>query len=140
MRTSEKLIKLADFLETLPDEKFDFGTYIRETDCGTVGCAAGWIPAAFPDDEEAQRCWTRGLWITSDALCFNESAARAFLQMDPQMKRRPWEHAMRDFDRLFIDDDGKLSSEYDYDKRRVTRTAVIARIRACARAYAERGK
>lgn len=57
----KRLLKLADFLDKLPPEKFDFseiavqkGKPMREalkagrTRCGTVGCAIGWMPAAFP--------------------------------------------------------------------------------------------
>lgn len=59
---AERLEKLAAFLDNLPPEKFDFAT-IMEIEglpplealaagshrCGTVGCAIGWCPAAFPD-------------------------------------------------------------------------------------------
>lgn len=43
----KRLLKLADYLETVPKEQFDYGTWWeRETDengtfCGTVGCALG---------------------------------------------------------------------------------------------------
>jgi len=39
---AEKLLKMADFVETLPEETFDLSTWKRETDCGTVCCAIGW--------------------------------------------------------------------------------------------------
>lgn len=48
-----RLLKLADFLEKLPKEKFDYGVWAedqthsgkcdsRMTACGTAGCALGW--------------------------------------------------------------------------------------------------
>jgi len=54
-----RLLKLADFLDTVPPKKFDFGDIVREkkNDCGTVCCAIGWMPAAFPK----QIKWARGL-------------------------------------------------------------------------------
>jgi hypothetical protein len=45
---AKRLLKLADFLDALPRESFNLATWFRETDCGTVACAAGWactIPA-----------------------------------------------------------------------------------------------
>lgn len=64
----KRLEKLAGFLETLPKQKFDFGEIAVERglpmaealaagrkECGTVGCAIGWMPAAFPQAME----WSR---------------------------------------------------------------------------------
>lgn len=58
---AKRLLKLAEFLDTMPREKFDFtiiaaqgGKPMRaalragKTRCGTVGCAIGWMPAVFP--------------------------------------------------------------------------------------------
>ena len=58
---AKRLRKLADFLHTMPKEKFDFGTIglqhglppldalkAGHTRCGTVACAIGWMPAVFP--------------------------------------------------------------------------------------------
>ncbi len=60
MRTlqAERLMRLARFLyNVLPPNKFDFGNVIKGRDipnetfsCGTVGCAIGWAPVAFPDE------------------------------------------------------------------------------------------
>jgi hypothetical protein len=57
----KRLLKLADFLDALPREKFDFGVITRvdgkpmrealkaaHERCGTVGCAIGWMPVVFP--------------------------------------------------------------------------------------------
>ena len=62
----DKVLKLADFLDNLPEKYWDFGKimacdelYFEETvshnfqeepNCGAVGCAVGWAPAAFPDE------------------------------------------------------------------------------------------
>lgn len=58
---AKRLLKLADFLDTVPREKFDFAQVAKEvgkpmrkalaagkTRCGTVGCAMGWAPVVFP--------------------------------------------------------------------------------------------
>lgn len=54
MTTHEKLHRWADFLEKLSPEQLAMDTWITEYDpsakCGTVCCAAGWLPAIFPDD------------------------------------------------------------------------------------------
>lgn len=54
---SERLLKLATHLESgnLGHDIFDFGVYHQETkDCGTLGCAIGECPYAFPDEWEMQ--------------------------------------------------------------------------------------
>lgn len=56
-----RLRKLADFLDKMPKEKFDFSVVAIEegkpmlqalragaVHCGTVACGMGWMPAAFP--------------------------------------------------------------------------------------------
>lgn len=48
----DRLNKLADFLQKLPPRKFNIENWVDKTDaageCGTVCCALGWAPAAFP--------------------------------------------------------------------------------------------
>lgn len=48
-----RLCVLADFLDTLPPEKFSFQDILRRTHsphaCGTVACAIGWVPVALAD-------------------------------------------------------------------------------------------
>ncbi len=43
IKNKELLLKIADHLETIPDERFDLGifTAVRENICGTVGCIFG---------------------------------------------------------------------------------------------------
>ena len=43
-----RLLKLADFLDTLPRKQFDLTLVLEERPCGTVGCAMGWTPTVFP--------------------------------------------------------------------------------------------
>lgn len=58
---TKQLLKLADFLDTLPRQKFDFAVVAHQhgkpmraalkagkTACGTVACALGWTPAVWP--------------------------------------------------------------------------------------------
>lgn len=52
---AKRLLKLADFLNVLPKEKFNYGVVVmgddlpRKTfDCGSVACAMGWTPVVFP--------------------------------------------------------------------------------------------
>lgn len=57
----KRLLKLADFLDQLPPQKFDFDSIAvegekphkealkaRKESCGTTACAIGWMPAVFP--------------------------------------------------------------------------------------------
>lgn len=63
---AKRLLKLADFLDKLPKEKFNFGLIAEVGNkpmlealkagrqrCGTTACAIGWMPAVFP----RQVCW-----------------------------------------------------------------------------------
>lgn len=51
----KRLIKLADFLDELREDKFDFDTMcqiVKKPDdhtCGTATCALGWCPNVFPN-------------------------------------------------------------------------------------------
>lgn len=46
----DRLLKLAEFLDTLKPEKFNFNDIVSESkdSCGTVCCAVGWCPTVFP--------------------------------------------------------------------------------------------
>ena len=46
MRT-DRLRQLADFLDTLKPDQFDFDRV--RSPCGTVCCAIGWTPTVFPE-------------------------------------------------------------------------------------------
>lgn len=50
---NRRLLKLADFLEELPPEKFNFFEVVSSGEhnghtCATVACAIGWTPKVFP--------------------------------------------------------------------------------------------
>lgn len=62
-RHKERLLKLADFLETVPKKNFNLETFaesdkdesinsfikrFRKKECGTTGCALGWCTVVFP--------------------------------------------------------------------------------------------
>lgn len=55
MNTIERarFVKLVEFLEDLPIERFNFAQVVSafddQKDCGTVCCAMGWTPRLFPD-------------------------------------------------------------------------------------------
>jgi hypothetical protein len=68
---TERLLKLADGLETLPDKVWDYRRIMKRGTkspkdallagggCGTVGCAVGWSPAFFPE-----LTWTEHMLVT----------------------------------------------------------------------------
>jgi hypothetical protein len=49
----EKLLRLADFLEILPDERFNLKRWSQDhfepTACETTACACGWASVIFPE-------------------------------------------------------------------------------------------
>ena len=52
---AKRLMKLAHFLLTVPDEMFGFATIVKgektprkEMDCGSTACALGWCPVLWP--------------------------------------------------------------------------------------------
>lgn len=77
---SERLNKLADFVEPLPAEKFDFTRYVAESDgeCGTVCCAIGWCPAVFPGEWE----WTGDM----ESIALSGGPVRAYSVMADAMR------------------------------------------------------
>lgn len=47
----QRLLRVARFLDKLPEEKFDFSKVVSHRDencCGTVCCAVGWMPKIDP--------------------------------------------------------------------------------------------
>lgn len=66
----ERLEKLVNFLEELPEEQFYFGLVIQKWNeartCGTVGCALGWTPKLFPDLVGWDQSTYSGLTICDD--------------------------------------------------------------------------
>lgn len=52
----DRLNKLADFLDKLPDNRFDYRYFVggnwrgeKDLSCGTTACAAGWACVLFPE-------------------------------------------------------------------------------------------
>lgn len=103
----ERLLKMADFLETLPPHKFDFADYVHigskfpaealaapEEHCGTTACAVGWLPAMFPEDFKWSETGNRMSLVEVvplDSPSFSERAIRVFLDISSD-----------DYDFLFI--------------------------------------
>lgn len=77
----DKLQKLADFLRTLEDEQFYFGSVVADADedgCGTVCCAMGWAPAVFPKETHwhcGELYWNKSSNIM---MCYDDIAAGLF--------------------------------------------------------------
>ena len=82
------ILKLAKFLETLPQEKFHMLNYkldkrgnilsVNEYSCGTIGCALGWAPTALGNTCTHYKSWEEynelNLGITTSAdwdWCFS---------------------------------------------------------------------
>ena len=59
-----KLLKLADFLESLTKKQFNFSQvvekYDKATKGGTICCAIGWMPAVFPKEVQWNVKFTNG--------------------------------------------------------------------------------
>lgn len=138
--TSEKLNQLADFLEKLPNERFNYQTWgnfdgPKLEQCKTVACAAGWLDVA---SEGQCRAWYPD---RDGAVRFHAKSAADYLGLDPELKSRASDYTppCTDFLRLFTDADCKLTKKYGPDWG-IPKHAVIARIRACAKSYAKRGR
>lgn len=60
----DRLLKLADFLDTVPDDRFDMHTWasggFEPEACGTVACAAGWACTIFKDEGLHLRFYKNG--------------------------------------------------------------------------------
>lgn len=81
----QRMMKLAEALEKLPDERFCFNKVVHHgTPCGTIACAIGWTPAVFPDLVE----WTGensnglhqgiGLCINGQGMEYSQVAEHLF--------------------------------------------------------------
>lgn len=106
---ANRCIKLAEFLENLPDEKFDFNL-IREEEyellvknnkvkleCKTVACAMGWCPEVFPDKFESKIDENYSDGMNVNVICdiklknsekFNEVAAAQFFGLSQEMSEK----------------------------------------------------
>lgn len=77
----ERLLILADFLDKLPEDEFDFKTVVNEFDifgCGAVCCAIGWTPKLFPDQVKWNEQQLSCLIDIHGNQMFDDIAARLF--------------------------------------------------------------
>ncbi len=96
MKKEQKLRQIAQYLRKLPAKKFDFGTWMEQKKgCGTVCCAAGWIPKAFEKTpevaSEAAKVWFKPPGRRSHE--FDEEQALKFMNFSKKL-----------FDHCFIAD------------------------------------
>lgn len=84
---TERLLRLADFLETVPPSKFDMGRWLSrggqphelQEECGTSACAGGWACVLFQDEGlkwEQDGSW--GFMPTYDDMTGSDGLARFF--------------------------------------------------------------
>lgn len=92
----ERLTRLADFLRTVPDHKFNLGSWRRDEDghegyrtttsnaqlldldCGTAGCAVGWA-CAMPEFQTQGLNW--GAFGPEFKTCGGWNAVREFFDL-----------------------------------------------------------
>jgi hypothetical protein len=48
----DRLLTVANFLDTVEDTSFNMGLYRYKSTCGTVACALGWAPIALGEDNQ----------------------------------------------------------------------------------------
>lgn len=88
-----RLEKLADFLYTVPRQKWDFATIMDLGDneplvalaagnkkCGTAGCAVGWAPALFRRDLKWEKTSS---WSHNMLVVFRDPALRRAAKKSP---------------------------------------------------------
>ena len=80
-----RLLKLADFLETVPENQFDMNVWVHlgnKTslgDCGTAGCALGWATKIFPELKITSDSF---VVLTSNPCVDTLDAAQVFFEID----------------------------------------------------------
>ena len=116
----DRLLKLADLLDTVPPQQFDMGKWSDSTEftCNTVACAGGWA-CSIPEFEKD------GLFLTTDEwgylVCFGKKSATAALMA------------------FFESKEDVINSTFyseTYHASTITPTMVAARIREKVREYA----
>jgi hypothetical protein len=88
MKKEQKLRQLAQYLRKMPAKKFDFGTWMeKKPGCGTVCCAAGWIPKAFAKipavAPAAAKVWFK--YGRGWSYTFNEDHAKRFMNFSTSL-------------------------------------------------------
>lgn len=135
---AKRLLKLADFLDALPRQKFDFGTIAHQNgkpmrealmagkeSCGTVACAVGWMPVVFPrglkwDEKYAGSEEFPSVVLRQDPDVDNVLAAAAWFAISPY-----------DADLLFVP--GDADGGYSGLKNEATPKQVARHIRKWVR-------
>lgn len=86
---SDNCIKLAEFLETLPDSQHDQRVWATKSHCGTVGCALGWAAqiGMLEDLELENGPWNlkhpaAGWMHAGNAYFGNQATNEIFLNVD----------------------------------------------------------
>ena len=120
----QRLLMLADFLETVPEKKFDINVWRRDknswdisdgnliTECGTVACAVGWA-CALPEFQKM------GLWYDLYPI---------YQIPGTEMKYEAWDAIQQFFD-LDLGQSLYLFHSSAYGKVYGTRENVVSRIR-----------
>ncbi len=98
----ERLLKLAEFLKTVPREKFDMNVWASDdatkNNCGTAGCAVGW----------AATCFKRSGFYLDNSYCeFNHPPIPAYKEFTD------W-NAVREFFKITLDESYYLFSPSTY--------------------------
>jgi len=63
-----RLLKLAEFIETLPSKQFNFGHVWNEDACGSAGCAIGWAPHVFASVIRRPSLFAQTFWVGHDLM------------------------------------------------------------------------
>ncbi len=139
----ERLLRLADFLDTLPPSKFNYGTWADtltpEGTCGTTACALGWA-AQMPEFRELGLCLVNSGW-GCPTVCLEEDVslvggrAYRFVQTE-RAGMEIFDLKLGEFEYLFLPDqsdgpgeDGDPEPEYSGLKPTVGPDVVAAHIR-----------
>jgi hypothetical protein len=55
MTARDRMIRLRDFLATLPDKQFNMGVWSRQLSCGTAACIGGWAEHLIFGEIDSER-------------------------------------------------------------------------------------
>lgn len=84
-----RLMKLSNFLATLPPEKFNYRSVSNS--CGTVACAMGWTPVVFPKLITFKYLKSqRGEWT---GILFRAAKMFNITRQEAQYLFNPWERS-----------------------------------------------
>jgi hypothetical protein len=131
MKTSEKLYRLADYVEGQPIEEFDMSTVGTRLPCGSAFCLMG--HATFIREFRAMGLGHK--WVEDE----DDQGSRVFnLIVTVEGGIRHYERAGAEFFGIDIDEAEELFSTWDGPSTH--RAGKLAEVRALAAQYAERGQ